>query len=397
MSPPQPRDPVTGHFMRGSGGSAPGSGPWPEHTEIGLHDAEGVVPGAMTEEGALQLMGLDPKEWEVVSFRVGRWPVQGEIKESTRLSAKRRVRPLREQLDIDSLLKAVDTWGTPAAPPKIHTGPTAQVVNLADWQLGGTGPGGGSRETIQRVLTLGGAFVEMVNARRLQGIEDSALIVTGLGDLVESCTGFYSNQPFSVDLDNRAQMKAAYMLVSALLRQWVPLFPEVIVAPIGGNHGETRSAFKVETGPSDNKDVLTFEIVKDVLSERKGYEHISWQIPDGELSQVVDVAGAKLGITHGHMFSGGTNAAAKATKWWQNQMFGLQPVKDANILVSGHFHHYSAVEFSDSGRTWFQTPAMDNGSEWFTNFSGQSSAPGTLTFRMGRGCGPRLWDDLKIL
>lgn len=386
-----------GRFKRG--GTAPGSIGWTPRVEIGLHDAEAVLTGGLTENAALIEMGLDPLLWEVVSYRISRWPgAEGAAdKEATKLSAKRRVRPLRDTLDIDDLLQAVEAWGTPI-PPRIHdTGTDAFVVNLADWQIGGTGPGGGSRETLARLLALGGSVAERATQLRLAGFEIPVLVVTGLGDLVEGCTGFYSNQPFTVDLDNRAQMKMAYMTLSALLRQWASLFSRIVVAPIAGNHGETRSAFKNETGPGDNKDILAFEIVRDVLAERKGFEHFEWQIPGSELAQVIDVAGAKLGITHGHMFSGGTNAAAKATKWWQGQMFGLQPVKDANILVSGHFHHLSMVEFSDSGRTWFQTPAMDNGSEWFTNFSGQSSAPGTLTFRMGRSCGPRMWDDLKIL
>lgn len=372
-----------------------GGGAWEPYSDIGTEDANGVVTGRPgTHDELLLSKGLDPDEWEITNMRFGEY--KGVT--STRWSARRRARPLVEHADLSEIMAAIHLWGIPQPAPKLFDdGKEAFVVALADWQIGGTGPGGGSRETTERILALGAAVRERVVELRASGRTLPHLVVLGLGDLVESCTGFYSNQPFTVDLDNREQMKLAYSLLVALLRQWSELFPRVTIVPIGGNHGETRSAFKVETGPNDNKDVLAFEIARDIFNENPGFDHLEWQIPGGELSQVVEAGGAIVGVTHGHMFSGGANAGAKAEKWWKNQVFGKQPVRTADILISGHFHHFSSIEFSDEGRTWFQCPAEDNGSEWFTNFSGQSSAPGTLTMRVGRACGPRLWDDLKIL
>lgn len=388
MSPPE-RD-QHGRFLptKDSVGDQP-------RADISRTDAMIVAVGILTEDEILISKGLDPALWEVVSYKTSEWP--GGT--STKVSAKRRAQELAPLADMEELTELVARLGVPEKPSARHSGSSEDglVVNLSDWQVGGTGPGGGSRETIERVLAAGQNVVQYVHELRMSGRTMDELVVTGLGDIVEGCTGFYPNQPFSVDLDNRSQIKMSYQLITALLRMWVPMFPSVKVVPIGGNHGETRSAFKSETGPGDNKDVLAFEIVKSVLEGREGYDHVEWQIPDGELSTTFTVGGTTIGITHGHMFSGGPNAAAKAERWWKGQTFGLQSVKDASILVSGHFHHFSSVEFSEAGRTWFQAPAMDNGSAWFTEFSGQSSAPGMLVFRAGRGCGPRQWDDLKII
>ena len=364
-------------------------------SEISRTDATIVSTGILTEEEILLSKGLDPTLWEVTSYRTSEWP--GGT--STKITARRRAQSIAPLADVEELTELVARLGKPEKPrPSAGAAQAGLVVNLSDWQVGGTGPGGGSRETIERVLAAGQNIAEYAKQLQAAGRDMDELVVTGLGDIVEGCTGFYPNQPFSVDLDNRDQMKMSYQLITALLRMWAPLFPKVTVVPIGGNHGEVRSAFKSETGPADNKDVLAFEIVKSVLEGREGYEHVTFQIPDGELSTTFEVGGTIIGITHGHMFSGGgPNAAAKAERWWKGQTFGLQPVKDASILVSGHFHHFMVQEFADAGRTWFQAPAMDNGSQWYTELSGLSSAPGMLVFRAGKGCGPRQWDDLKII
>jgi len=43
-----------------------------------------------------------------------------------------------------------------------------------------------------------------------------------------------------------------------------------------------------------------------------------------------------------------------------------------------------------------QAPAMDGGSSWWTDMSGQNSPAGLLTLGIGTGYGPRGWGDLHI-
>jgi hypothetical protein len=74
---------------------------------------------------------------------------------------------------------------------------------------------------------------------------------------------------------------------------------------------------------------------------------------------------------------------------------GRQPVADAAILITGHFHHLIVSE--TTGRTFMQVPAMDGGSEWWTDQTGQNSAAGTLCLGIGEGYGARGWGDLVVL
>ena len=77
------------------------------------------------------------------------------------------------------------------------------------------------------------------------------------------------------------------------------------------------------------------------------------------------------------------------------QVMGRQPVADATLLLSGHYHHLIVSEAT--GRTFVQVPAMDGGSEWFTATTGQHSPPGMLTLGVGTAYGPRGWGDLAVL
>lgn len=391
----QPRDPDTGRFK--SEKLSPSS--LVPFKEIGLEDATGATEGIIAESRILAEAGLDPAAWELTNYRVSEYGPDGDKSTATRWSARKRAIPLAEQLDATDLLSAVASWGVPDKPRRrASSADEALAVFLSDWQIGGVGPGGNTQDTISRVLAMGQAVIDRTAELRTAGRTIDTLHVFGLGDIVEGCTGFYANQAFSVDLDNMGQIRIAYHLLSALIRMWAPEFSQVYVHAIGGNHGETREQGKSITGPADNKDVLVFEVVRDILAERAGYEHVRFHLPEaGEMSAIAMVGGKKVGYTHGHLFRSGANSAAKAEKWWAGQMFGLLPVRDADILVSAHFHHFSTNEFAEGGRSWFQTPAMDNGSAWYTEISGKSSAPGTLTMRIGRSVGIRGWDDLAIL
>lgn len=356
--------------------------------------ASGTLMGAVAEDEVLAAAGLDPASWEIIAWRQSQWG--DPPKYATRWSARRRTIPLREHVtaeDMEALIADV----APHKPVR-RKGKDAFVVALADWQIGGTGPGGGTEDTVRRVLALKGAVTRRVAELRAGGRDIPDLVVLGLGDLSEGVCGFYSNQSWEIDCDQRTQIRTTYRLIVALLMEWAPLFRNVAVVPVGGNHGETRGGGnRAITGTADNTDVLVFELARDTLAMSPAFRHVTWQIPDGELSQVVDVHGTVLGVTHGHLARGGAGAANKLERWWRGQVFGHQPVKDAHILVSGHYHSYAHAEFAEAGRTWLQCPAMDNGSAWFTDMSGISSAPGTLTFRAGPACGPRQWDDLQIL
>jgi hypothetical protein len=73
------------------------------------------------------------------------------------------------------------------------------------------------------------------------------------------------------------------------------------------------------------------------------------------------------------------------------QAHGQQDIGEATLLLTGHYHH---LRIEQSGRkTWVQAPALDGGSQWFSNSSGAEAPAGMLTLTVGEG----KWDDLKVL
>jgi hypothetical protein len=44
-----------------------------------------------------------------------------------------------------------------------------------------------------------------------------------------------------------------------------------------------------------------------------------------------------------------------------------------------------------------QVPAMDGGSGWWNDKTGERSPAGRVSFLAGETCGPRGWSDLAIL
>ncbi len=91
----------------------------------------------------------------------------------------------------------------------------------------------------------------------------------------------------------------------------------------------------------------------------------------------MDICGTPVGFTHGHIAGGSGNPQAKLRTWWSNQTFGNQPIGNAKILFSGHYHHFSVVEYGD--KIHIQCPSMESISEWWADFKGEVSRPGTVT------------------
>jgi hypothetical protein len=83
----------------------------------------------------------------------------------------------------------------------------------------GKGEGGGSAGIVARFL----AGIDEVEARWRELVKAgrplNRLVVVGLGDLVESCSGHYAMQAFQADLDRREQVTVVRrLMVKALMR-----------------------------------------------------------------------------------------------------------------------------------------------------------------------------------
>lgn len=261
-------------------------------------------------------------------------------------------------------------------------GQGAMIVVLSDWQIG-KADGDGLKGTIERILN--GIDKVEVRIKELEKLKRpiGKLMVLWTGDSIEGCVGHYAQQTFSVELDRRDQVKVARRLLRDALMRWSKYFAEVQVLAVGGNHGENRnSGGKSYTSLNDNDDVAIVEQVAEILeSNQEAYGHIQFAIPKDRLSITADAAGWVLGITHGHTARrGGTGTEQKLRRWLEGQSLGRRSVGGADVLVSGHYHHFRVADWG--GCVWLQAPAMDGGSDWWQEMSGEKSESGILTFCM---------------
>lgn len=264
----------------------------------------------------------------------------------------------------------------------------------SDWQIGKREGNDGTPETIQRVMKSFDMAYEEIKHLRRRGRKMPELLFAGTGDILEGTCGFYPGQQFLIDRTRREQNKIARELITAGLDYLSPLFESTKVAAVGGNHGENRGMDgKRITSDGDNDDCAVFEGVQEAFV-RAGDNNISWDIMQDELSMAVEIGGVPVGLTHGHIFQKGTTPQLKALNWWMGQDFGFQAVRGTQILVSSHFHHHMMTEHGF--RTHIQTAAMDPGSKWVRDISGQNTPPGVLTMRFD-GTTVRGWDDMKVL
>ncbi len=349
-------------------------------------------------EELLAIWDLDPTIYEVVEpVRFRAWDAAiggGAVQRMYYYRATIRRRTSEHAGDTtEDVAKLIAEW--PRKLPK-HTeadGELAMIVNLADWQTG-KGEGGGTASLIERTTQMIADVRQRYKELRATGREIGALYVAGLGDIIEQCTGNYPSQAFTTDLHRRGQTKVARRLILAAITAWAPDFKRVVVLAVPGNHGENRIDGKKFTTDGDNDDVALFETVAEICRASPALGHVSFVIPEDELTVVLDIAGTRVGFTHMHQVGGSGGMPQKKIKdWWAQQAFGQQPVGEAEILVSAHFHHFSVIEYGER-RVHFQCPSNDGGSKWFADKTGASSRSGTLTFLVGGG---KIYQDLEII
>lgn len=360
----------------------------------------GVTDQADPDEADLfKIWNLDPDKWQIDGpLGVSAWQsFSGGWLYAYKARLRRRSVVATEiRQDVEDLIAEVrrSSRRRTAAERLPEATDSAFAIFLSDWQIG-KGEGGGTPATIARLKDTLRRIEDRVYRLRKMGKPLGTCYVAGLGDLFEGTCGFYAMQEWQTDLDRRSQARVIRDLLFRFIDRLARLFSRVIVGTVAGNHGENRDrqSGKAFSTFADNDDVAIFEQVAFALDVApQTYGHVSFVVPDTELSLCLDMAGTRVGIVHGHQFTKGSTPQQKAVEWWKGQMLGEKAVGQAQILVSAHFHHFSVV---NHGPRWaFQTPAMDGGSTWFDNTTGMGQSPtGTLTFTVSPGG----WDDLAIL
>ncbi len=341
----------------------------------------------------LEVWGLDPAIHEVIE-PVGFRAWDGAVKLGDGTTGKQRMYYYRANIrlrrgtgsaDVEELLDLVRNYKPcPSSTP--HTGELAFIVCLNDWQIGKS-DGDGTDGTIIRIMNAIDAVEHRINELRRAGRGLSTLYVMGLGDMIENCGDHYAQQAFRAELSMTEQLRVTRRLIIEALMRWSSMFDKVVVAAVQGNHGEIRKDGKSFTDFADNMDTDVFVCAHEVLMHNPSFEHVSFVFPQGqELTLTLDCAGTRVGLVHGHQFSN----VNKVTDWWAKQAHGRQPIGDADVLLTGHFHHLRLMQ---DVKTWIQAPALDGGSDWWRHRSGNDAPPGVLTLVVGGGS----WYDLAVL
>jgi predicted phosphodiesterase len=278
---------------------------------------------------------------------------------------------------------------------KLSVGDAALMVCVSDWQTGKR-DGDGTLGLIGRVRQAIADLRGRVRDLNRMGVPVGTIYLVGLGDLVEGCDSHYAMQSFGVELNRRDQRKVARRLVAELLRAAAKLAEQVVVVAVGGNHGENRKDGKAYTDFADNDDVAIFEELAEAFAENPdAYGHVSFVLPDDELTVTLDVCGTIVTWAHGHQFGGGATPQQKARSWLADQALGKRAAGDCDLLVSGHYHHLCAAQWGAVG--WVQAPALDGGSDWWVNRTGQHSPPGMLSLVVGSTVAAAGWGHAHIL
>ena len=331
---------------------------------------------------------LDPAKWRITGLRRSKWQRwDGEWLESFRATFVPTSGALH--VPIDDLLEIVRKWkpsNTPRKPTEARSATLAYVVVLADTQVGKI-DGGGSEEIIKNVLHKTDLAVARLKELRKAGREIETIYLPQLGDCIEGMNSQGGKHIWRTDLDLTSQIRVYRRLLLHMVRTFAPLADRVIVPCVPGNHDEAvRVGNSMATTYTDSFALDAASAVADALEDHPDYKHVSFVFPKYDtLTVTLDMAGTVVGLAHGHQCRG------KAVDWWKNMAHGQQDIGEATLLLTGHYHH---LRIEQSGRkTWMQAPALDGGSTWFENSSGQAAPAGMLTLTVGQG----RWDDAKIL
>lgn len=326
-------------------------------------------------------IGEDPKDYEIVGdIQVRRWQQRPGDEwlyyHRATISRKSSCDETGPDQDTERLIREI-VRRPPRKPPTAQ-GDAALVVAMGDWQIGKT-DGDGVEGTLRRLAALPDLIEQRWRQLRKLGVPVRTIYPCFGGDLRESCHGHYAQQQFRTALNHRDQRKLIRAVADRIIDRCAKLAPEVGVKVVGGNHGEERQAGKSHTDFADNVDVAVIEDIAYAYSKTDRYGHVSFAIPNDDLTLTFEHAGKIIGLAHGHQAGFGSgDPRTKIHNWWKSQMDGQQPIGDADILVTFHYHHPWMIQ--RGARTHFGCAAMDGGSDWFVSATGQEAPPSTTSF-----------------
>lgn len=221
----------------------------------------------------------------------------------------------------------------------------------------------------------------------------SFLLADGLltSNCIEGLVSQHGRNIASLDMPITQQVRVYRRLMMHQIITLAPYAYNVLTVVVPGNHDQTT---REQTMPhTDSWAIEGAAAAADYFKDREEFQHLSWAFPEHDEAHIAVKIDPKLtlGFTHGHVT--GSNPA-KVIDFWKGQSHGRQPLGEADILVSAHWHHLR-VEFTGGGRTWVQIPAMDGGSGWYRQKTGDDVPSGQITLDLTPGVGAG-WTNLKV-
>lgn len=258
----------------------------------------------------------------------------------------------------------------------------ATVVVWADPQTGKRDSRGGTPELIERMARARTALSDYIATHPA-----SEAAFLSVGDEVESFENVPSQQ-FLNDLSFPDQLDLELTFELEFLLDLAATHSKIQVAGTSSNHCAWRRGKDILGKPGDDYGIYLKRQLEKAVRLNTDYDHIEFVYPDEwDETNAVTVAGTKIAMAHGHQ----VNNPNQIGDWWKKQAFGRQASSDADVLLTGHFHHFRMEEVigGEKGlvkpRVWIQAPTMDNGSSWVRNKWGNDSTPGLLVFQVTEG------------
>ena len=327
---------------------------------------------------------LDPNTWTVISVRKSRWQrYDGEWLEAARVSIKPATQIKQEnELDVEQLINEIKKWKPSKGNP--IKGDLAAIYAIGDTQYG-KDAGDGTEGTIRRVLRSVDESVIRHKELLKTGRPIGTICLPQLGDCIEGSVSQHGKVLNRSDLGITQQVRLGRRLLMNWVKAFAPLSERLIIPAVPGNHDEVHRI--ALNDPTDSWQLDIVSAVQDACAENPALAHVEFRYPEKDNSTLaIDLNGVIVGLAHGHQ-------SRDAAKWWQGQATGRTPIGSADILITGHYHHFLAQQVGP--RLWLQVPAMDGGSAWFRNSKGLESPTGIVSLVVGEGYDPRR--DLAVI
>lgn len=363
----------------------PPSEAWRPRLEL---DAEGgyFVSSPRTEplEDATDLLDefdLNPADWIITGVRRSKWQkYDGDWLESYRVNVKP-VAYRATLLDPAGLEDEIRKW-KPKKQTHNSKGELTFVAAIGDTQWG-KDAGDGSQGTVERVMTALDRTVARYKELQSRGIGQIAL--PQLGDCIEGVVSQGGKIAGRLDLPLTSQIRLGRRVLLEWVKAFAPLTDRLIIPVVPGNHDESHR--QLITDPMDSFQVDIVSQVMDIAKENPALQHVEARYAEADNTTLtINLSGTLVGMAHGHQ-------ARDIPKWWEGQALGNTPIGGADVLLTGHYHHYRSQNIGP--RLWVQIPALDGGSPWFRDRRGLDSPAGLVSMVVGEGYDPRR--DIAVL